>query len=607
MKTKSLIILVAAAVISGSCTKLDTKPQDFAAPQYYFNTEEDINRALNGTYNVLNERLVYSGANGTLNTAFNASDEMFWTNATATSNPAIYNYTSTDALPNNIWAAAYRGIERANLVLANADKPAMDEAKRTIIKGEAKFLRAYFHFIVVQNFGDAPLRDAPTASLKDVFNKRIPAKEVYEFIYNEMVEAEGMVPEISAYSHAGRITKSAVQGMLARVSLFMAGNPNNIPGKYQDALFWAEKVINSGLHSLNPDYSNVFINLIQDKYDTRESIWEIEFFTTGAGEIYRNSGSLGVILGIRQNNSAYGVATPAFQAQEWFYKKFDDKDLRRNWNIAPYSYRGNNTNEKVYFTSAQIYNRFIGKFRREYELITNKSNTNGTNYPMLRYADVLLMAAEAENELNGPTPKALGYINEVRRRAYGAGKTIKSINVVNQGDGYPAATSVTVSVTGGGAANTQGVEPVSATPVVTAGKITAINIINRGTFYTGTPTVNIQSATGSGATATVTLTNTADADVPAANAADKATLRKFIQDERARELAFEGWRRLDLIRWGILQSTMQEVAAYIDATAPANFKYASAAGKNIQPKHDYFPIPEWEFSTNPEMYQNKDW
>ncbi|WP_161554450.1 RagB/SusD family nutrient uptake outer membrane protein [Sinomicrobium soli] len=602
MKTKLYCILLLLCTVFHSCS-LDRDPEDFISTTHYYNTEEELSSALVGVYNVLGERFLFSAAGKSLVTDFDAADEMYLTNSNAVNSTAIYSYSATDENSNSVWGALYRGVERANLVLVNADKPDMDEDKREIIKGEAKFLRAFYHFILVQNFGDIPLRTEPTASVSDVFNERVPASEVYEFIYNEMVEAEGMVPEITAYDHAGRVTRSAVQGMLARVSLFMAGYPNNIEGKYEDALHWAEEVINGGYHELNPDYSQVFINLIQDKYDTRESIWEVEFFTTGSGEIYNNRGFLGIQNGILNRETSYGVANPAHRIHAFLYDKYNDADMRRDWAIAPYSYANNRAPDKNYAQEDAIYSRYIGKYRREFEQIQNPGNWNGTNFPLLRYADVLLMAAEAENEINGPTSKALDYINQVRRRAFADGKSVKDIVVTDGGSGYTNNSNISIEVQGS-ASYSAGQDTLSLQPVINGGAITDIRIVSRGTMYDAQPSVTITSDTGEGAQAEIVLASDSDMLVTAGS---KEEFRRIIREERSRELAFEGCRRLDLIRWGILVEHMKELAEYVEQTAPNNFQHAAKAGNNVEEKHIYMPIPNWELSVNHNMTQNPGW
>ena len=103
------------------------------------------------------------------------------------------------------------------------------------------------------------------------------------------------------------------------------------------------------------------------------------------------------------------------------WNRYESTDTRRDWAIAPFTYAYNsNPPTKVYVNNNTATERFIGKFRREYELTpfaSQQKRANPTNWPLLRYSDVLLMAAEAENEVNGPTAKALQYLNEVRARA----------------------------------------------------------------------------------------------------------------------------------------------------------------------------------------------
>ncbi len=406
------LLLYCLSILAISCSPLDTEPTDFTSPEYYYNTEEDLNHALTGVYDIMGRGLYqHDGLYGGLDVA----DEFYFTRARG---PHIYSYTSSDNWVVPIWQTLYSGIQRANLLLANMNKADISEEKRKVIKGEAQFLRAYFHLLLVQNFGDIPLKTTPTASVSDVFIARTPRSEVYDFIYQEMVEAESLVRPITDVHYAGRATKSAVQGILARVSLFMAGYPFNNPSKFEDALFWAEKVIQSDLHSLNPDYSQVFINLIQDKYDLAESIWEVEHFTTGITDPHE-TGVVSINNGIPQQILEYGFSSGGSFVQEKLYRLYEEEDSRRDWVIAPYRFVNNSDPpEKVYWPETRILERFIGKFRREYELIADKhKNTNGINFPLLRYSDVLLMAAEAENEVNGPTEKAYQYLNLVRSRA----------------------------------------------------------------------------------------------------------------------------------------------------------------------------------------------
>jgi hypothetical protein len=618
---KRIILLAALVAFFSSCTKvMDGDPTDFVSPVTYFNTEQQLSAAVTGVYDCLQKGNMYAGGDG-LGTVFNVTDEMYY--AQSGTGPKVWNFTTNEPLVLNIWSSCYTGIQRANVVLSYINKPVMDEAKRKIYKGEAQFLRAYFYFILVQNFGGVPLRKEPTPSVTDVNLPRSSANEVYDFIISEMTEAEGLVAPMTAYAYNERITQSAVQGILARVCLFKAGFPNNDVSKYAEALKWANKVIESGLHDLNPSYSQPFINLIQNLYDTKENLWEIGFYTTGTDDSYTEyAPGLAITLGVTQSNGSFPVVAGQYRIHQRLYNLYEkdpylkdalipDKsfDLRRDWNLAPFKYGAvvNNALTKTYYTAAQIYDRQPNKFDRAYELTAKRYTSNGPfNYVMLRYSDVLLMAAEAENEVQkGPTAYARGLVDTVRRRGYGKklnGEGVKFITLIAGGSGYT--TAPTVTITGGGGSGATATATISTTTKT----ITSIDITNHGTFYSAPPTITITGGGGTGVSATATLTQRSDADMKPAQYAGKDEFLKTIQDERARELCFEGWRRLDLMRWGILVSTLRAVADESDANAPAAYKpYASIGGRNISDVNNYLPIPANEISLNKLVSQNPGW
>src|SRR5690606_14796747 len=215
--------------------------------------------------------------------------------------------------------------------------------------------------------------------------------------------------------HSGRVSKSAVQGVLARVCLYMAGYPLMDVDKYHDARYWAAEVMKSS-HALNPDYKQIFINYARDEYDIGESIWEVEFWGTGAGT-YREAGWVGVRLGIATTNTTLGHSYGIIRTTEKYYRLFETGDLRRDWTIAPYRYNGTS---KVKHGATEIYVRDIGKWRREYEL-DKTTSLSAQNFPLLRYSDVLLMFAEADIMTSNaaPSPEAEEAFNQVRRRAFG--------------------------------------------------------------------------------------------------------------------------------------------------------------------------------------------
>ena len=516
------------------CEKfLSTKPTDNFSPEFYYSSEGQLNTALIGVYDPLSTEDLYG--NNVFTTLDACTDEGYYARSNIVTGPQVYNYDFSDNNIRSYWRTLYMGIERANLLISNIDKADMDSVKRKHILAQALFLRAYYHFDLVKNFGDVPLKLTPTTDVTLVNFPRTPAKQVYDQIIKDMTEAEAMLPTASSLGSASRVSKTTAQGLLARVCLFAAGYPVRDASRYADARSWAAKVIASGEHGLNETfnavltntaYSQIFINHVQDKYDIRESMWEAEF-SGNRSDAYLESGRVGNTNGIQftpaTNFQDTGYCYGFIAATSRQYQLYASADLRRDWAIAPFVYN-NNTLARTYFTATQIFNRNPGKWRRSFETLTPKNkNYTPTNYPLLRYADVLLMFAEAENQVNGPTQEAYNAINMVRRRGYG------------------------LSV---------------ATPSVVADLTPGLS---------------------------------------------KAQFQQAVQDERARELCFEGLRRNDLIRWGIFVTVMNSVAQEIITTAPANLRYAALGGSNVSVRHQLFPIPAAELAVNKAMTQNPGW
>jgi hypothetical protein len=416
---KFLLLILLAAFTCISCKKLlDTKPQDFVSPENYFNTEADLQRALNGVYNRLIGtfgRLYQRG----LWSYMAVSDEFFYSNISS-NNLKVSDFDASNLDVTRFWEVCYQGIDRANQVIANVNKPEMDETARNSIKGQALFLRGYFYFLLVDNFGAIPLKLNPTSSPTDKPLPRSPIADVYGQIVKDMQEAETLVLPIDQVISNEVVSQTAVQAILAKVFLKMAGAPLNDITKYKDALTYSNKVIASGLHSLNPDYQQIFINESKDITDSKECIWEIGMYGNQQGT-EKIAGSVGIDNGIKCTDYEVGYSGGAMHVTQRIYDLFKEGDLRRDWAIAPFIYKTTGgITSKVYFDSVHIYDRNIGKWRREYETLVPKNKTyNSTNFPVIRYADVLLMKAEAEDQVNGPTTAAYDAINQVRRRAFG--------------------------------------------------------------------------------------------------------------------------------------------------------------------------------------------
>lgn len=566
---KIYILLGLVALCTSSCEDfLNEEPIDKVALEQYYTDEEGLTQVLAGVYDPLGSSNVYGNS---INVTFEVgSDEGYYARSAQTTGVQVYNFDPTNVSIANLWTDLYTGINRANDLIAHIDVPTMDEGKRQQILGEALFLRGYYYFMLVTRWGDVPLKLTPTTSPNGVQIARTAKADVYAQILKDMKEAEAKVATSTAIGYPSRVSKTVVQGILARVCLQMAGYPLNDTSKYAEALSWSKKVIDSGEHALNVTYSTdaaynnfnqtlatvpvnsnnayrqIFINAAQEKYDIKESMWEVEFKGNRA-DGYFDLGGLGSQIGITMTPSAanspllnsIGYCYGFVKGTARLFNKYDatGKDLRRDWNLTTYTWAVNNTTNvatKTAIAKTVQFGRDAAKWRREYELLNPKDkNQTGINFPVLRYADVLLMFAEAENQVNGPTAAAYEAVNQVRRRGYGL-------------------------------------------PI-------------------GTPSLV--------------------ADMPAG--LNKATFQQqAIEDERMRELCFEGLRRYDLIRWHkfyeAVKLSSDEMAA-APTTGPltsGNQQYGKLAGQNVnldtsgKEKYYLFPIPSIEILSNKLITEN---
>jgi starch-binding outer membrane protein, SusD/RagB family len=660
MKRIIISLMMALAICATSCKKfLDTKPTDFVVPEQYYNNEQQLNEALAGVYSSLAETGTYG-----LSLSFNdviGNDEGFYKNTTPNPFPANYDIVESDAGINSTWNALYEGVNYANNLLANINKPEMDETRRNVIKGETLFLRAYMYFKLVTMWGDVPMLLEPTTDSRKVNNPVTPSKDIYAQILNDMKEAKDLVNDYNTNGTPIHVSKTAVEGMLARVCLKMAGEPLKDVSKYTEARAWADSVIQSHIHSLNPDYKQIFINECADLFDNahKEVLWEIDFYGNNMGG-KAIGGRWAKVMAVRNTNK--DIYSEGFLgATPYLYNLYGAGDLRRDAAIQPYSIYKNNGTIPLVIAPTDIYSRSGTKWPREYEDVQPLSTVySPTNYPILRYADVLLMFAEADNEINGATSQAYDALNAVRRRGYGLPVTtpVDSVSVLSRIDlsttgntGYlTTVNSIPVTISGGGGTGATAIASVSPAN----GKVNAVAVTKPGSGYTSAPTItlgtawhpntsyqpntqvfygkNLYTVTGSGTSTDVPpsqntgasdpnvtgatfkyagLTATGTATIATSNVdvsnLSPAAFRDTIRSERARELCYEGLRKFDLIRWGIFIPRMKEMETYLTAVMPASLKYVIKGYTNVSEKYKLFPIPLKELSLNSALQQNPLW
>lgn len=647
---KHIIVTFILVFTGSSCQKWDVSltPQFFRPVTYA--TEAQLDAQVAAVYGVMETDQLYG--QGLWSYLTTGTDEGFRNGATATTTnmPSLYNGSSQDANFLTFWTNLYAGIERANIVLnVIDDTPFTDVAKKKRYKGEVQFLRGYYYYLLVSNFGDVPLKSKLTDDMGTNFNlPRTSAKDIYAYLLNDMISADSLVQSMPKAMTTTVVTQSAVESVLARVYMSMAGGPIGDKSKYKDALAWAQKVIDSKVHSLNtspfsfklpnssvstvtPAYSRLFINNMQNNINdknTTEGIWDAAFLSkSNISGVYSATGyavtqQLGALMGVTcpdaSAGSAIGYSSGTFRGFPRLFNLYKSGDQRREWVFGTYIYKNTGTSTAQVYSTVQypilqvsitgtgtdasataytsttgaitsvvvdnpgsgytapptitfiayntsvgtaqavtaantatatavvsggkltgititkagsgyptIYDQPIAKWRREYEInlpAIRQQNFTSCNFPIIRYADVLLLAAEADLQMKGtPSPQAVEYFNQVLRRAYGA-----------------------VSV------------------------ITPLPGVDVTTF----------------------------------------TLQD-IMDERSRELCFEGVRRQDLLRWGKMATAMQSVTVDNAANSPTSYLTAanlSAVNFLVNPvKYSLFPIPYNEFLYDNALTQNTSW
>lgn len=357
MKRIYLSILIINMVTMVSCKKfLTSDPTSFNTSANFYTTASNMQQALNAGYaNLMGERL-YSQVIG-FNFDVN-NDEILTNQGSGQDVRALrWNFDATNQYVQSLWSYCYTGVINMDGVIDNVDVPQWpNTATRNRLLGQALFLRGLYFFILTSNFGDVPLV-LHQPSITDVNIPAAPQAQVYAQIESDLKQAEALLDGFTAQSAGSNeiATQTAVQALLARVYLYWAGYPQNAVSRYDDVITYCERVINSGVHQLNPDYAQVFKNLCQQAYDPKEMIFELGSLG-GSGQKNNDMGNfIGVYSTILANDTAsYNSIGWAYTTRYLFdaYPKntastaapnLTSYDLRRDWNCAPYYWGGQST------------------------------------------------------------------------------------------------------------------------------------------------------------------------------------------------------------------------------------------------------------------------
>ena len=416
IKILSAIVLL---TLGFSCSDdfVDVKSQAENSEDY-FNTEEDYQNALIGAYDLLQSSYI----NVMLGEI--ASDNTLAGGESATDVIGIQEvddmtHTPVNAQLRDIWGWMFSGVNRANYILEFKDETDF-EGKEEIL-AQARFLRAYYYFELVKWFGDVPLVVDQRILFGDQFNvDRTPKAQVYAQIEMDLMYAADNLPYTQA--ETGRITKGAAQALLGKAYLYQ--------NKFEEAATVLENLILNGPYDLVADYDTMFE---MEGENNIESVFEVQYSELEGASfacLQCSEGNVAVgFSGIRNYSATPGSEGDIFSSGFSFNvpvqelaDAFEDGDLRKDVAVLDIDAWAAQTG--ITFGTG---NEHTGFFNRKYiprkrsdAAQGDRNLTNPNNYRSIRFADVLLMAAEAFNRSATPNDaKAQSYLNRVRQRAFG--------------------------------------------------------------------------------------------------------------------------------------------------------------------------------------------
>jgi starch-binding outer membrane protein, SusD/RagB family len=405
---KNILFIIVLLLSSISCSKdfLDKKPLGELTFDTFFQTEKQAIEATNAVYNQLRSwECVGLGYIGCTDILSDDADK----GSTANDQPFCkdmddFGFDASNPYPAWVWKGYWRVISRANIAIANVPTvPNITLVLRDRLVGESKFLRAYSYFLLVQWFGDLPVITAPLGGDEYYAQTRQSKAEVFAQIEKDLTEAIAALPEKSQYPSAdlGRITKGAAKGMLAKCLM--------VQKKYIDAARLCEEIIQSNEYSLLPKYSDNFLPIGEN---AKESMFEITAAALTTDIAGPGATPFNMIQGVRGTpNLGWGFNRPSDNLVSGFEHPFDG---RREATVI---YVGETLPDDI--AIVQDNPDMIDERFNQKAWVPNHAGLqdNGPgNIRILRYADVLLLAAEALNETN-QSGEALVYLNKVRERA----------------------------------------------------------------------------------------------------------------------------------------------------------------------------------------------
>lgn len=434
---KKIIYLLTLLITLASCDSLvEEEVYSSITASNFYDSEDDLYTALVGVYDGCQNKSMWYLEFGTQEMTAGTLRH-YWSQWAQD-----MTYTNSTSQIWNLWKYYYQAISRANAVLTAMEESTVDESILRQYEAEARFLRAHIYFQMVRYWGTFPLVTTSTANLDDVlvpdstdtdafssneYLIQTDRDSIYSFLVDEFKYAEENLPASYDADDAGRVTSGAASGMLAKVYLFMAGNSYDYnsgvltegdPYYYEKCAEQCEKVINSGMYSLQDNYDNVFT-----EDNNSEILFAIQYASYATSGISGEGNKIIAYTGVRGSDIT-PYAWKQCSVNESFYNDWvahngiNDKRWDRTFLTSFIDADGDTvkSGDLATFTRPHI-KKFYTDWDAQAGINATGSNDYDADWIILRYADVLLMYSEALNESSGPTETALKGVNAVRTRA----------------------------------------------------------------------------------------------------------------------------------------------------------------------------------------------
>lgn len=531
---------------------LDETPSSGYDRDNYFSSVERAEAAVLGVYGAIAENTHY----GWYQMALPSSDDMYFTNRTHNDNQihdiVHYAENASNTWIQTLWQQKYVSINRANLAIAGIEGMKTYPADERLVQlvAELRFLRAFVAYDLVVNWGDVPFKTTATDTYESAFGERRDREDIYDIMVEDLTFAYEHLPWHTTGAPE-RPGQGAARGMLMRVLMQRAGYSLSMKGELtrpdnstRTACFRAvleqwRAFEAEGAHDFHPGgYAEYFMNTSAGIASPVETLWEIPM-THEQGRL--NGSAWGVYIGpsvanpdgitSAETNSYMGRANGFFYVVPEWQAFYEAGDERRDVNICTYRFTWDADKKEHVKNNRPNTSWYVGKWRREWmshESWNKNMNYGDVNFCPLRYADMVLLAAEAANEL-GDAPLAWELINRVRERA-GA------------------------------------------------------------------------TAVGTGNYARVMAPTKRNHTLPFIDDATEAgKIRTVLYFERGLELAFEGQRKYDLVRWGVLGPALRLFGQASAVNAGTSMAYP-ACRNFVDGRNELRPVPLKEIQSNPLLH-----